>query len=169
MPLELQLIRASEFVRMGADEHLDFEASKRALQQLAQACRKRGLERALLDLRGLPVPDKPRFTPSQLAALIDTFRAAGFGRQQKLAVLYRTDPHGGVRTFAFIGRIKGWQVRAFDDFEAAFTWLSEATLYERTRRGQGIPVPVTKRVSEARSLAVTSPAVRGFRRASRAS
>ena len=41
MPVELQVIRASEFVCLDADELLDFEASKNALQGLAQACRKR--------------------------------------------------------------------------------------------------------------------------------
>jgi hypothetical protein len=51
MSAELQVIRANEFVCLDANEHLDFEASKKALQELAQACRKRGLNRALLDLR----------------------------------------------------------------------------------------------------------------------
>ncbi len=152
MPVELQVIQASEFVRLDGDEHLNFEESKRALQSLAQACRKRGLDRALLDLRRLPVPDQPLFTPTQLAALVDTFRAAGFGRQQRLAVLYRSDPHGGARTFAFIGRIRGWQVRAFDDFEAAVEWLSETSTRRHSQRENEIPIPITKRAG--RKLAV---------------
>ena len=41
MPVELQIIQASEFVRLDASEHLDFEASKQALQSMAKACRKR--------------------------------------------------------------------------------------------------------------------------------
>src|SRR5215510_4106595 len=110
MPMELQIIRASEFVRLGAREHLDFEASKRALALLAQACRKRGIDRAMLDLRELAIPAKPLFTPSQLAALVGTFREAGFSRAQKLAVLYRSDPHRGARLFAFISIMRGWQV-----------------------------------------------------------
>src|SRR5688572_19254617 len=119
MPLELQIIRASEFVRLSPQEHLDFETSKNALALLAIACRKREVDRALLDLRQLPIPPKPLFTPAQLAALVDTFREAGFSRRQKLAVLYRTDRHHGARLFAFIGTFKGWRVRAFGDFEAA--------------------------------------------------
>src|SRR5882672_10912088 len=103
MPVELQVIRAGEFVRLDADEQLDFAASRKALQSLAWACQKRGLDHALLDLRALPVPAKPSFTPTQLAALVATFREAGFGRHQRLAVLYRSDPHGGARAFAFIG------------------------------------------------------------------
>jgi hypothetical protein len=124
---------------------LDFEASKVALQSLAQACRKRGLDRALVDLRALPVPDKPLFTATQLAALIETFHDAGFGRHQRLAVLYREDPHRGARTFAFIGRIQGWQVQAFDGFEQALQWLSEETDSPTKQPENAISVPITKR------------------------
>src|SRR6516164_9376609 len=98
MPLELQVIRASEFVRLDVRARLDFEASKKALQVLVLACRKRGLNRALLDLRSLPELSKPHFTLSELASLVTTFREAGFTREQRLAVLYRSDPHRGIRT-----------------------------------------------------------------------
>jgi hypothetical protein len=154
MPLELQVIRASEFVCLDPDEHLNFEESKKTLQTLAQACKKRGLDRALLDLRALQIPAKPLFTPTQLAALIGTFREAGFGRQQKLAVLYKADPHGGVRTFAFIGRIQGWQVRAFDEFEAAFHWLSEESIRNAEHRESAVSVPITKRQGEVKKLPI---------------
>src|SRR5215475_4336725 len=97
MPIELHVIHASEFVRLDAKEHLDFEASSNALCMIALACHKRGLDSAMLDLRSLPVPPKPLFTPSQLAALVSIFREAGFSRQQRLAILYRHDVYGGVR------------------------------------------------------------------------
>jgi hypothetical protein len=125
MPLDLQVIRASEFVRLDPRAHLDFEASQQALQALAHACRKRGLGHALLDLRSVPVLVKPRFTPTQLAALVSTFREAGFSREQRLAVLYREDVHGGARNFAFISRMRGMQVQAFAEFERALLWLSD--------------------------------------------
>jgi hypothetical protein len=150
MPVELQIIRASEFIRLDPHELLDFEESKKALQLLAHACRKRELDRALLDLRTLPIPDKPRFTPTQLAALVQTFREAGFGRHQRLAVLYRSDPHGGARAFAFIGRIQGWQVRAFEVFEEALHWLSE----EAECREDETPVRITRRSSTAKKVPV---------------
>src|ERR1700722_3754315 len=99
MPISLQVIRANEFVCLDADEHLDMEASRKALQDLAYACRKRGLERAMLDLRGVPILPKPHFTTSQLAELVGTFRDAGFTKQQRLAILYQQDIHGGIRNF----------------------------------------------------------------------
>jgi hypothetical protein len=141
MPFELQVIRATEFVRIGPQGRLDFKTSKKTLATLAQACRKRGLDRALLDLRSLPVPAEPLFTPAELAELVGTFREVGFGPRQSLAVLYRSDPHHGARTFAFISRMRGWRVRAFEDFETALLWLSAAETEKRSRpEGQGIPI-----------------------------
>jgi hypothetical protein len=145
MPLELQIIRSTEFVRLDAQGELDFQKSKEALATLAGACRKRGLDRALLDLRALPVPPKPLFTTAELAALVETFREAGFGPHQGLAVLYRNDPHRGARRFAFISRLKGWQVRAFGDFEAALLWLSEEQAGPAERRGRVVPIQFGKR------------------------
>ena len=108
----------------------------------------------MLDLRTLPIPDKPVFTSTQLAALIGTFREAGFGRHQRLAVLYRTDPHGGARTFAVIGRIQGWQVRAFKEFEAAWLWMSEETIRQPARGESDVPIRVAKHRNETKKLPI---------------
>jgi len=144
MPVELDIIRASEFVRLDPHEHLDFEASKQALQALAVACRKRGLDRALLDLRGLPVLPRPWFTQTELAALVRTFQEAGFTRQQRLAVLYQSDIHGGIRNFAFFSRMRGLRVRAFKEFEEALKWLSSKPEDEdESHRGE-VAIPVTQ-------------------------
>src|SRR6185369_80852 len=152
MPFDVQIIRASEFVRLDPHEHLDFEGSKEALRTIARACRKRGIDRAVLDLRTLPVPAKPLFTRDELSALVETFRDAGFTHNQRLAVLYRHDPHQGVRKFAFISTLQGWHVRAFSDFEKAFTWLSE-------QDNAGAPpseaVPVRIRSAAKRKMLVT--------------
>jgi hypothetical protein len=122
--MELQIIRAHEFIRLGADDYLDLAASKALLAELASACRKRGIQQALLDVRDLRPRPKPWFSPSDLAALINTFREIGFKREDKLAVLYYSDPHHRAREFAFMGRLRGWNVRAFDNYEEAFTWLA---------------------------------------------
>ncbi|HUA65603.1 MAG TPA: hypothetical protein VME24_07135, partial [Alphaproteobacteria bacterium] len=73
MPIELQVIRAIDFVRLDADEHVNFEESKKVLQELALTCRMRGLDRAMMDIRDIPIPDKPRFTDAELAALVSAF------------------------------------------------------------------------------------------------
>ena len=124
MPVELQVIRASEFVCLDANEHLDFEASKKSLQGLAQACRKRGLTRALLDLRGLPVLGKPHFSPQETGELAGAFSDAGFAGKQRLAILYEHDVYGIIRNFISFSRSRGLQVEAFLEYEKATNWLS---------------------------------------------
>jgi hypothetical protein len=124
MPQELQIIRASEFVRMGAQGNFDLAASKVALAELAAACRKRGIPHAMLDLRALHPGPKPVFSPSDLAELVNTFREVGFTHQERLAILYGSDPHHRARLFAFLSAMHGWAVRAFGDFEEALLWLS---------------------------------------------
>jgi hypothetical protein len=124
MPLELQVIRASEFIRVGTQGQLDLAASKTVLAELAGACRRRGVERALLDIREVRPGPVPVFTPQDLAALVDTFHEIGFTHEQRLAVLYSADPHKRARLFAFLSTLRGWSVRAFGEYEEALDWLA---------------------------------------------
>ncbi|HWD92224.1 MAG TPA: hypothetical protein VG938_07735 [Verrucomicrobiae bacterium] len=126
MPLELQIIRACEFIRAGAEGRPDMDASRAVLRELASACRRRGIDRALLDLRSIRPGNTRIFTPADLASLVNTFREIGFTYEQRLAVLYSEDPYHGVRMFAFIGALRGWKVRAFGSFESALYWLGDA-------------------------------------------
>jgi hypothetical protein len=146
MPMELQIIRAHEFVRLGAHGRIDLKASKEILAELAAACRKRGINQALLDLRALHVGPKPVFSPNDLAVLVNTFREIGFTHRERLAVLYTADPHRRARLFSFIATLHGWTVRAFDGFEEALTWLSGAdpghpeVEADSTTRAKRVPV-----------------------------
>jgi hypothetical protein len=124
MPLELHIIRATDFVRVDPKGHFDLAASKAALALLAGACRKRGINQALIDLRALQPGPKPVFTPADLVELVNTFREVGFTHQERLAILYHSDPYKRARLFAFLSTIRGWNVRAFGDFEEALLWLS---------------------------------------------
>ena len=142
MPIELHIIRTSDFICIDTDEQLDFEESKKVLQGLAAACRKRGLERAMIDLRDLPAPDRPRFTNAELAALVGAFREAGCSRNLRLAVLYRRDVYGSLRNFTFFGRMRGLQVQAFHNFESAIHWLWKDT--ERPEQNHGVEVPILR-------------------------
>ncbi len=126
MPIELQIIRAQEFIRLGAHGHFDLEASKAVLKQLATACRLRGIHQALLDVRAVVPGQKPVFSPKDLVALVETFGQVGFKRQDRVAVLYGSDPHHRASLFSFVATVHGWQVQAFKDFEKAIYWLAAA-------------------------------------------
>jgi hypothetical protein len=138
MPLELQIIRASEFIRLGAHGHFDLAASEEALSVLAGACRKRCITRALLDLRALRPGPKPVFTRDDLLALVKKFCEIGFAKEQRLAILYTYDRHHRARFFALLCTMHGWSVRPFNDFEKAVRWLSGGQqLAERPARQAG--------------------------------
>jgi len=124
--MELQIIRAHEFVRLGAHGQFDLPTSKTVLAELAKACLRRGIDQALLDLRAIQPGPKPVFTPEDLKELVGTFREIGFTSRQRLAVLYTTDPHHRTSMFAFIAIMRGWNVQAFDSFENAMLWLSNS-------------------------------------------
>ena len=139
MPLELQLIRAGEFINLSTEGHLDLQTSKLALAKIAEGCHKRGIARAMLDLRMVRPGPQPVFTPLDLTALLETFWDVGFAPEQRLAVLYVTDPHRRVRLFSFICLLHGWQVRGFGDFESAMLWLSQEEEDSQTAQ---VPVPI---------------------------
>lgn len=128
MPVELQIIRAAEFVRLGGHGKFDLAASCGILANLAQACKRRGIHRALLDARNATV----ELNPTELESLVNVFREIGFTRNQRLAILHSEDAHHRARLFAFISRTRGWSVRAFGDFEEALRWLFSH--YEKRRR-----------------------------------
>jgi len=124
MSWQIELIRAAEFVRLGPEGEFNLSASKAALAAVAAACRKRGVDNAILDLRALQPGPKPVFTTTDLLELVNTFPAAGFTKRLRLAILYRSDPHKRARLFAFVSTLHGWKVSAFANFEQALAWLT---------------------------------------------
>ena len=149
MPTELQVIRASDFIRLGPEGQFDLAVSKALLAQLVAACRKRGIQRAMLDLRALQPGPTPVFSPTDLAHIVNTFKEMGFTREQKLAVLYGADPHHRAKMFAFISTLRGWHVAAFGTYEEAMVWLSDEEHAEPDVPPQpgGEPVPLKVRGS----------------------
>jgi len=125
MPIELEIIRAAEFIRVGTQGHFDLTASCAVLSKITTACKRRGIERALVDVRD----SVANLNPTELAALVNVFRDIGFSRDQRLAILHAEERSHRPRMFAFISRMKGWNVRAFGDFEQAMYWLSSEQLH----------------------------------------
>lgn len=156
---QFQVIRASDFVCYDAEEHLNFDESKRVLQELALACRKRGLDRAMVDLRDLPVPEKPRFTSAELAEMAGAFRTAGFTGRQRLAVLHSHDTHGTIRDFVTISRLQGLQVEAFMKFDDAIHWLGKSTEHPvECKHGAEIPIVRKSKKKNAKAIATKTQA-----------
>jgi hypothetical protein len=120
MPVELQIIRACEFVRLGARGEFDFQSTWNILKTLADACRKRGIERAMLDVRGAT----SNLTPKDLAELVNAFGKAAASRRMRLAILHTGDQNYRSRLFAFFSAMRGRKARAVENFEEGLEWLS---------------------------------------------
>jgi hypothetical protein len=111
--------------------------------------------------RALHPGPKPVFSPNDLVVLVNTFREVGFTHRQRLAVLYGSDPHHRARLFAFIAKLRGWSVQAFDDFEQAMLWLSHAdeTPMETELTPTAKKVPVRK-LETLQSIPKPTPVVK---------
>ncbi len=120
MPVELQIIRACEFVRLGARGEFDFESTRAVLKTLADACHKRGIERAMIDVRGAT----SNLTPKDLAELVSAFGKAAVSKRLWLAILHTGDQDYRAKLFVFFSAMRGRKVRAFEKFEEGLNWLS---------------------------------------------
>lgn len=147
MPLELQIIRAREFVRLGTEGQFDFESTRALLKTLADACRKRGIERALVDVR----ESSSNLTPNDLAALVNAFTEVGFSKGLRLAVLHGGDQEYRARLFAFISKLRGWKVQAFEQFEEALEWLSVEQESESEGAENAVPIQINPPATEPQS------------------
>lgn len=125
MPCDIEVIHAGDFMKAGAHGQYDLASSRKALANLAAAMLRRGFDRALLDLRSV---HSKALSATELYSLASTFKDAGFQQQHRLALLHRYDRVANADFFAMFVAEKGFNVRAFDNFEEAFNWLAEIEL-----------------------------------------
>jgi hypothetical protein len=119
VPYKLHVVKTTDFVRFDARGNPDVEESRRALEKVASACADSGANCALLDVRDvystLPLAD--------LYRLITSFNDLGFRREHRLAILHRYSGSQRADFFAMCASTRGWNVRAFDNYEEAMEWF----------------------------------------------
>ena len=125
MPNHLSIVKAGEFIRCDPQGTINFAESKRVLASLARAMVDRGVDRAILDVR--VVHGDPPPTYLQLYELARTMREAGFDDSDRLAVLTSPDRIDRASFFATFASGSQWNCFAFDRFEEAFDWISDAS------------------------------------------
>lgn len=123
MPYQLCIVRAGEFIKCGPRSTLDFPETKRVLTALADAQARRGVDRAILDLRKATVD--PPLSYTQLYELARAFQQAGFGQKQRLALLVPPNKYDKAEFFAICASSPTWNCYPFDTFEEAMEWLTE--------------------------------------------
>jgi hypothetical protein len=121
MPCRIEVIRSRDFVRMDPHGRINLDESREVLRKLAQTCRERSIDRALIDVRDV----ESRLTVSDVFYLAHDFGTLGFENTCHLAFLYLMDVHKNAKFFELCANNRGWIVRVFEDFEKAFTWLNQ--------------------------------------------
>lgn len=119
MAYNLHIVRPSDFVRLDPYGRCHLEESRVALTTLAKQCVERGINCALLDVREM----QAGLSLGDIYLLANAFREMGFRTDHRLAILHRYGGTGQAEFFALAAADKGWNVRAFEEYEEAIDWF----------------------------------------------
>jgi hypothetical protein len=119
MPTDIKVIHVEEFLRATVHGDFDFELSKHALIEIAEALEPSAQFDVMIDIRDAPA-DLTLVQVSQLAAEF----AKRIGGRQQVAILTSEDRFDRAHFFAVSARGMGRNVQAFTSFEEAFNWLA---------------------------------------------
>lgn len=122
MPSAIRVISCPDFVRRDVAGAFDGVATRACLAEIAAGCAAAGVKDALLDVRGITTAP----TISDLFWIADELPSLGFGSLRRLAIVFDDHGEGRAAFFARTSKNRGFNVREFTDFEAAFNWLSTA-------------------------------------------
>ncbi|HJT19222.1 MAG TPA: hypothetical protein VJ746_02050 [Nitrospira sp.] len=125
MAYDVRIIPIREFMRSDVSGTVDLKASRELLRALMAACASRQVDRILIDSR----------EASSKASTVDVWTLAndlgslGVSRDHRVAILNR--PKDDFDRGAFLelcATNRGYHLRAFREFEEAFTWLTSEEL-----------------------------------------
>jgi hypothetical protein len=124
MPVDLEIIRTSDFLRLDAGGQLDLKQSHDVLASVAKGCLDHGIDCALLDVRDVNTTLKL----SELQILARSFHEMGFNERHRLAILHRYADRERAEVFTMFANDRGWNVRAFEEYEEAINWFSRRVM-----------------------------------------
>jgi hypothetical protein len=123
VPHNIRVISVKDFVRTDVTGNIDLAASKQILKEIASVCTPDANHHVLIDYRKAHT----RLTLTEVFQMASSLSEIGLGIHNRLAILAPPvvdfDRAGFFETVA---RNRGFQVRAFRDFEQAFDWLTQS-------------------------------------------
>lgn len=125
MSYDVHVISISEFLRTDVTGIIDLEASRALLRNLVTTAASRDVDRVLLDGRNA----RARVSTADIWTLANDLGVLGV-RDHRIAFLL-SPPEDDFDRGAFLelcATNRGYQLRAFHDFEQAFTWLTAAAV-----------------------------------------
>jgi hypothetical protein len=121
MSYDMRVIPISEFLRTDVSGEIDLQASRAILKQLLDNCARNNIHHILIDTREA----SSRASTVDVWTLANDLGSLGMGTEDRIAILNR--PKDDFDRGAFLelcATNRGYQLRAFRDFESAFTWLT---------------------------------------------
>ncbi len=121
MPTNIRIIHAQEFIKATPEGQLNFEMAKQALLEIASASGPSFDNKIILDVRKAQ-SKLSIFNLWYLASELSKYRMAF---SKKTAVLCPLEGFDDAGFFALCAQNQGFNIRAFNSFEAAIEWLIE--------------------------------------------
>jgi hypothetical protein len=123
MGYDVQVVKVSEFLRSHVSGVVDLDASRELLRKLVAAAARHRVHRVLLDGRD----SRSNASTADIWSLANDLSSLGVSREHRVALLLQP-PQADFDRGAFLelcATNRGFQLRAFHDFEQAFDWLTE--------------------------------------------
>lgn len=121
MAFDVRVIPIREFMKTNITGEIDLNASREMLSQLMAACKKEHMSRILIDSREA----SSQSTMLDVWTLAKDLGSLGVSHENRVAVLNR--PKDNFDRAAFLelcATNRGYQIKAFREFEQAFAWLT---------------------------------------------
>ena len=121
MSYDMRVIPISEFLRTDVSGEIDLQASRAVLKELLVQCSRKNIHHILIDTR----ETSSRASTVDVWTLASDLGSLGMTADHRIAILNR--PKDEFDRGAFLelcATNRGYQLRAFRDFEKAFTWLT---------------------------------------------
>jgi hypothetical protein len=121
MPYDLRIIPISEFLRTDVSGVIDLQVSRAVLKELLDRCSRNNIHHILIDTREA----SSRGNTVEVWTLANDLGSLGMTTKHRIAIVNR--PKDDFDRGAFLelcATNRGYQLRAFRDFESAFTWLT---------------------------------------------
>jgi len=121
MSYDMRVIPISEFLRTDVSGEIDLQATRAVLKELLDLCARNNIHHILIDTREA----SSRANTVDVWTLANDLGSLGMSTQHRIAILNRPKDDFDRGAFLEMCAInRGYQLRAFRDFEIAFTWLT---------------------------------------------
>lgn len=121
MAYDVRVIPIKEFLRTDVSGVMDLRASREALKELLAVCAQNNVYHVLIDGREA----SSRSSTVDVWTLANDLGSLGVTGEHRIAILNRPKDEFDRAAFLEVcATNRGYQLRAFRDFESAFTWLT---------------------------------------------